>query len=47
MKKIINKINKLQPCEKRAMAVVGVITAVCLVTTIAIDIYEIKNGGAN
>ena len=47
MKKIFNKINKLQPCEKRATAIVGVLTAVCLVTVVAIDLYDKKNGGAN
>ena len=47
MKKIFNKINKLQPCEKRAAAIVGVVTAVCLVTVVAIDLYDKKNGGAN
>jgi hypothetical protein len=48
MKKFFkNKWDRLQPCEKRATVVVGVITAVCLVTTAAIDLYEMKNGGAN
>ena len=48
MKKFLkNKWDRLQPCEKKATVVVGIITAVCLVTTAAIDLYEMKNGGAN
>lgn len=48
MKKFLkNKWDRLQPCEKKATVVVGIITAVCLVTTAAIEIHDKKNGGAN
>lgn len=39
--------NKLQPCEKRATVIVGAITAVCLVTSVVLDIHDKRNGGAN
>ena len=48
MKKLLtSKWNKLQPCEKKAATVVGIITAVCLVTTVVLDLHDAKNRGAN
>lgn len=48
MKKLIaSKWNKLQPCEKKAAAVVSAITIVCLVTTVVLDVHDAKNRGVN
>ena len=37
--------NRLQPCEKKAAIVAGVLGLACLVTTVVLDIHDKKNGG--
>lgn len=39
--------NRLQPCEKKAAIVAGVIAIACFAVTAVLDIYDNKNGGAN
>lgn len=39
--------NRLQPCEKKAAIVAGVIGLTCLVASVVLDIHDRKNGGAN
>lgn len=39
--------NRLQPCEKKAAIVAGVIAVACFTITAILDIHDKNNGGAN